>query len=667
MAKKNIVIVESPAKAKTIEKFLGSGFSVTASGGHIADLPKTKLGVEIKDNEFVPSYIIISAKRKSVTALKKKVQKCDTLYLAADPDREGEAICWHLARVLGKGKEIKRVLFYEITKQAILDAFKNPIEIDQHKVDAQQARRILDRLVGYGLSPLLWQKITRGLSAGRVQSVALRLIVDREKEIKDFNPEEYWELEALLKKIDATAEIKAKLQKINNEKPGLKSEEEISKLVEQLKKEKFFVSDIKESAKKRNPSAPYTTSKLQQDAFNVLRFPAAKTMRIAQQLYEGIELENSVSVGLITYMRTDSVRISQQALDSVRNFINAEFGAEYVPETPVLYKTKKNAQAAHEAVRPTYVERTPESLEPFLNKEQLKLYTLIWNKFVSSQMSPALISTKRLDITAGNCLFAVSDSKVTFPGFLILSRQEEEKKEENKIPEVTMGEVLELISLNPSQHFTQPPPRYTDASLVKILEEKGIGRPSTYAPIIHTILMRNYVQRQANYLLPTELGIIVIELLLQHFPRVMDVQFTAELEEELDAIEEGNVNWQEVLKKFYTPFSINLEAAKVKMREVKKEVIETDEICPKCGRHLVVKWGRLGKFLSCAGFPDCIFSKSISLGIPCPKCKTGDVISRKNKRGRYFYGCSRYPECDFISNKMPQDESSNEDKENDSK
>lgn len=655
MGKKSLVIVESPAKAGTIEKFLGPGFTVTASGGHIADLPKSKLGIEIKDKEFIPAYVVISAKRKNMTALKKKVKDCDVLYLAADPDREGEAICWHLARLLGKGKEIKRVLFYEITKDAILNAFKNPLELNQHKIDAQQARRVLDRIVGYELSPLLWKKVMRGLSAGRVQSVAVRLIVDREDEIKKFKPEEYWELEALLKKTNTAEEIKAKLQEIDGKKSELGDERITLELVERLKKEKFAVSNVKETTKKRNPLPPYTTSKLQQDAFNILKFSAARTMKIAQELYEGIELENSQSVGLITYMRTDSVRVSELAIGAVRKFIGEKFGKEYLPEKPLYYQNQKKAQGAHEAIRPTYVERSPESLSSFLSKDQLKLYTIIWNKFVSSQMNPALISTKRIDIAAGNCLFAATASKVVFPGFLILTQEKEEA--ENKFPDVAVGEILELLNLSPSQHFTQPPPRYTEASLVKMLEEKGIGRPSTYAPIIQTILMRDYVRRQANYFVPTELGIMVTGLLLEHFPNIMDVKFTAGMEEELDAIEEGQMDWQKVLWNFYEPFSNNLEAAKVKMREVKKEVITTDEICPRCGKPLVIKWGRLGKFLSCAGFPECTFSKSIGLGISCPKCKTGEVISRKTKRGRFFYGCSRYPECNFISNKLPQTES----------
>jgi DNA topoisomerase-1 len=651
---KNLVIVESPAKANTLSKFLGSAFVVEASGGHVRDLPRTKLGVEIDKSEFKPRYVLIPQKKKIVARLKEKVKDCAFVYLAADPDREGEAICWHLSKVLCNGKTYKRVLFYEITKEAVLNAFKSPAHLNQYKINAQQARRILDRIVGYELSPLLWKKVSRGLSAGRVQSVAVRLIVEREKEIKQFKPQEYWELEALLKKRGTHQEIRAKLQKINDKKPQLKNEEEILKLVEHLKSEKFIVSELKESTKKKNPTPPYTTSKLQQEAFNTLRFSASKTMRIAQQLYEGIEIEDSLRVGLITYMRTDSVRVSEQALESVRKFIEERFGKEFLPEKPYYYKTKAKAQAAHEAIRPTYISRTPESLSSFLTKDQLRLYTLIWKKFISSQMSPALILTKRIDISAGNCLFVATASFVKFPGCLILYQQE--KDQEKTLPKVKVGEVLELISLTPSQHFTQPPPRYTEASLVKALEEKGIGRPSTYAPIIQTILGRHYVGREANYLVPTDLGIVVTELLLKHFPDIMDIKFTARMEEELDAVEEGQMDWQKVLWDFYNPFMNDLETAKRKMREVKKEIIETDELCPRCHRPLVIKWGRRGKFLSCSGFPECDFSKSISLGVICPKCKTGEVVTRKTKKGRFFYGCSRYPECDFTSNRLPEKE-----------
>ncbi len=650
---KSLVVVESPAKAHTISKFLGSSFVVEASGGHVKDLPRTKLGIEINQGEFIPQYVIITRKKKNITKLKKQAKNCAILYLAADSDREGEAICWHLSQILGKGKEIKRLLFNEITKEAIQGAFKSPTELNQKKIDAQQTRRILDRIVGYELSPLLWKKVSKGLSAGRVQSVAVRLVVEREKEIEQFKPQEYWELEALLKRRHTQEKIEAKLQKIDNKKAQIKNEKESLKLIEKLKKEEFVISNIKESTKKRNPTPPYTTSKLQQAAFNFLRFSTAKTMKIAQGLYEGIELENSASVGLITYMRTDSVRVSEQALESVRNFINEKFSKEFLPDKARYYKNKARAQGAHEAIRPTSVARTPQSLSSFLNKDQLKLYTLIWNKFVSSQMNPALILTKKIDITAGNCLFGASASTVKFPGFLILYRQQEEQSIV-VLPEVKIGEVLDLLSLIPSQHFTQPPPRFSEASLVKTLEESGVGRPSTYAPIIRTIIERNYVRRQASYLSPTDLGTMVTQLLIEHFPDIMDIKFTAKMEEELDLIEEGQMDWQEVLRNFYKPFMSDLKSAKIEMRDVKKEIVETGELCPNCGKPIVIKWGRMGKFLSCSGFPECKFSKSISLGVPCPKCKTGEVVSRRTKMGRFFYGCSRYPECDFISNKLPE-------------
>ena len=653
MKEKSFVVVESPAKANTISKFLGPSFVVQASGGHVKDLPRTRLGVEIDQDKFIPQYVIITRKKKNIAKLKKQAKGCTILYLAADSDREGEAICWHLSQILGKGREIKRVLFNEITKEAIQNAFKSPTQLNQQKIDAQQARRILDRIVGYELSPLLWKKVCKGLSAGRVQSVAVRLVVEREKEIEEFKPQEYWELEALLKRRHTQEKIEAKLQKIDNKKAQIKNEKESLNLIERLKKEEFIVSNIKESTKKRNPTPPYITSKLQQEAFNLLRFSTAKTMRIAQQLYEGVELENSASTGLITYMRTDSVRISEQALKSVRSFINEKFGKEFLPEKMRYYKNKARAQAAHEAIRPTSVARSPQSLSSFLDKDQLKLYTLIWNKFVSSQMKPALILTKKIDITAGNCLFGTSVSTVKFLGFLVLYRQQEEQSAD-VLPEVKIGEALDLLSLIPSQHFTQPPPRFSEASLVKTLEESGVGRPSTYAPIIKTIIERNYVRRQASYLSPTDLGIMVTQLLIKHFPDIMDIKFTAKMEEELDAVEEGQMDWQQVLKDFYKPFMSDLESAKIEMRDVKKEIVKTDELCPTCGRFLVIRWGRLGKFLSCSGFPECKFSKSISLGVACPKCKIGEVVSRRTKRGRFFYGCSRYPECDFISNKLPE-------------
>ena len=647
---KALVIVESPAKARTINKFLGADFMVQASGGHVMDLPRRKMGVDV-DNDFRPEYVIIPARKKIVSQLKKEAKKVEGVYLAADPDREGEAICWHIKQCLNTDAQIYRVTFHEINERAVKEAFTHPGIVDMHKVEAQQARRVLDRLVGYNLSPLLWKKISRGLSAGRVQSVAVRLIVERERAIGHFTPVEYWELEAELKKRQLKRTFVAKLDKIATEKPKIENKEQADIILAQIRREKFKVSDIQQKEKRRNPQAPYTTSKLQQDAFNQLHFTASRTMRIAQQLYEGLEIGSAGSTGLITYMRTDSVRVSNEAQQAVRDYINDQFGREYLPPKPVLYKAKKMAQGAHEAIRPALPLRQPSTISDYLDADQYKLYTLIWNKFISSQMRPAIYAITTISITAGKFLFKAGGSTLKFDGFLkVFDSSKEEKKQ--TLPSLNKGEELELVKLNPEQHFTQPPPRFSDASLIKTLEEKGIGRPSTYAPTIQTIIFRDYVRRKKGYFFPTELGFTVSNMLTKYFPKILDLKFTATLEQELDEVEEGKLNWVEVVKVFYQPFAEELAIAQ---KKIKKEVIPTREICELCGRPMVMKWGRHGRFLSCSGFPKCKNARSITTEVRCPqKDCDGWLVERRTKRGRMFYGCSNYPKCNYAIDKLPQ-------------
>ncbi len=651
-----LVIVESPAKAKTIEKFLGKGFLVRSSMGHIIDLPMRKMGVDIENN-FEPSYVVISKKKKLLSELKSEAKDKDIIYIATDPDREGEAIGWHLASQLGKNKEVRRVVFHEITKKAILEAFENPSEIDIKLVNAQQARRVIDRIVGYSLSPLLWKKITRGLSAGRVQSIAVKLIVDREREIQAFVPQEYWELEAELKKNGERKTFFAKLEKIDGNKAEVKDKSSADGILSELQGAEYRVKDIKQTEKKLNPQAPFTTSKMQQEAFNKLHFRAGKTMKIAQQLYEGLDIGKEGTVGLITYMRTDSVKVAFSAIEEARFYIKDKFGADYLPSAANEYKSKKAAQEAHEAIRPTSVSREPDSIKEYLSQDQYRLYKLIWSKFVASQMKPALLSVTSVDISAGRCLFRASGTSVVFPGFKAAYDIEEEGEDKEKVkkaylPKLEAEEVLELIKLDPTQHFTKPPPRYTDASLVKALEEDGIGRPSTYAPTIETIVARYYIRREGSALWPTELGMVVNDLLTKSFPVIIDEEFTAKMEEELDEIEEGKVEWPQALKDFYGPFSQWLSKAQIEMKEVKKDVEELDEVCEKCGRKMVVKWGRRGKFKSCSGFPECKNAKPmVTTGIKCPEpgCD-GELVERRSRRGA-FYGCSRFPKCRHVENK----------------
>jgi len=654
---KTLVIVESPTKAKTIGKFLGRSFTVKSSMGHIRDLPKSQLGVDI-EQDFEPKYITIRGKGDILKELKEATKKADKVFLAADPDREGEAIAWHLSQYLGiRNNAFCRIEFNEITKNAIRAAVKKPRQIDFTRVDAQQARRVLDRLVGYKLSPLLWKKVKKGLSAGRVQSVAVRLVCDREGEIDQFVPEEYWTLTGRFHTGDAS--LTARLFKIGKEKAEIPHQEAMDQILKSLEGAKYTVSGITRKEKKRNPSPPFITSSLQQEAYRKLGFTARKTMQLAQQLYEGLEISGEGVVGLITYIRTDSTRISEIAQNDARALIEQKYGAEFVPEHAKQYETKGKIQNAHEAIRPSSVFRTPETIKQSLKPQQYKLYKLIWERFVSSQMSPALLEVTTVDIEVGDYLFRATGTVIQFPGFMqvyIEGRDDDSKEEEGILPKVSQGEVLQLIELLPKQHFTQPPPRYTEATLVKTLEERGIGRPSTYAPIIDTILARGYVLRQEKQFIPTELGKIVIEILKEFFPDIIDVEFTAELEKELDSIEDGNLPWKQVVRDFYGPFQKNLEYAEEEIGEIEIEDEESDEVCEKCGRKMVYKMGRYGKFLACPGFPECRNAKPIlkSIGVSCPKCG-GEIVERKGKRGRTFFGCSNYPTCEYVSWDKPTD------------
>ncbi|MFH1457575.1 MAG: type I DNA topoisomerase [Candidatus Omnitrophota bacterium] len=663
MKDKNLVIVESPTKAKTISKILGDNYVVVSSMGHLIDLPKKKLGVDIEKG-FEPDYEVIPGRQKMLTSLKKEAKKKECIYVATDPDREGEAIGWQIRERLFKNKKVFRVVFHEITPAAVNAAFKSPRDFDEKMVEAQVGRRVLDRIVGYFLSPLLWRKIARGLSAGRVQSVALRLIVEREKVINSFVPQEYWEIEAELRKIQNPKSLPvrqadkvqkpfiAKLEKIEDKKAEIKNREEADRLVSDIKDKPFKVLEIKKAERQRYPDPPFITSTLQQDGFNKLRFNATKTMIVAQQLYEGIDIGQEAPEGLITYMRTDSTRVAPEAIKEVRTFITSRFGKDYLPEKPNIYKVKKLAQEAHEAVRPTSVHRTPESLKASLSPTQYKLYELIYNRFLASQMTPARYLSTSVDIQVQKYLFAASGSKLIFDGFTaVYNKNNENDKGKNEIPELAKDEMLDLLQLIPSQHFTKSAPRFSDSSLVKALEEDGIGRPSTYAPIVSTLILRDYIRRLKGYFYPTELGFKVCDMLVEYFPKIMDTKFTASMEEELDEIEEGRLDRKKVLEDFYAPFKRNLDYAQ---ENIKKEVITTNEVCEKCAKPMIVKWGRKGKFLSCSGFPECKFSKSITTGVKCPEPNCGgELIERRSRRG-FFYGCSNYPKCTFTSRTLPE-------------
>ncbi len=665
---KSLVIVESPAKAKTIEKFLGKRFAVKASMGHVRDLPKSQFGVDV-DHGFQPKYITIRGKGDILKELRESARKAGRVYLATDPDREGEAIAWHLAQVLGLPEEEPlRITFNEITKDAIQKAIKHPRQVDQTLVDAQQARRVLDRVVGYKLSPLLWRKVRRGLSAGRVQSVAVRLIVDREDEVQAFVPEEYWSLTANLQVGQDGQSFEARYYGRDNQKQELKNKGEVQALLDRLAGAVYRVDSVKKRERRRNPALPFTTSSLQQEAARKLGFTARRTMSIAQQLYEGLELGPEGQVGLVTYIRTDSTRVADQAREEAAAFIKETFGPDHVStEGSREEKAAKHAQGAHECIRPTVVVRLPDQVRQWLTNDQLKLYKLIWERFVASQMAPAVLDTVTVEIAANRPsgaphrdglaqaaeVFRASGSTIKFAGFMAVYIEGQDEadtdKDESFLPEVSEGDTLNLAQLDPRQHFTQPPPRYTEAMLVRTLEEKGIGRPSTYAPIIETILARGYVSREEKRFVPTELGRIVVDLLKEYFPQVIDVEFTASMENQLDEVEEGKMPWSEVIGEFYGPFSATLTAAEeaIGPMEIPEEI--SDVPCDKCGRLMVVKYGRYGKFLACPGFPECKSTKPYleSTGVRCPKCG-GDIVERKSKKGRKFYGCANYPACDFV-------------------
>ena len=650
----SLVIVESPAKAKTIGKYLGSKFIVKASMGHVRDLPKSQIGVEVENN-FSPKYITIRGKGSVLKELKDASKKVKKIYLAADPDREGEAIAWHLAHALDMDKtETCRVVFNEITKQAVKDAFKTPRKINMDLVNAQQARRILDRLVGYKISPLLWKKVKKGLSAGRVQSVAVKIILDRENEISAFVPEEYWSITAKLR--TGNSAFEAKFHQLHGQKLELKSEEQVKEILNAIEKAKFTVADVKEKERLRHPAAPFTTSSLQQEAARKLNFRAAKTMSVAQQLYEGVDLGKEGTVGLITYMRTDSTRIAASAQEEAKEYILGKYGEDYAPETPRQYvKKAAGAQEAHEAIRPTSALRDPESVKEFTTRDQYRLYKLVWDRFMASQMSSAVLDTMSVDIAAGEATFRAVGSKIRFPGFMkvyVEGNDDGKANEDDKfLPPLKPGDKLKKDAIDPKQHFTQPPPRYTEARLVKTLEELGIGRPSTYAPTLETIQKRGYVAIEDKKFMPTELGELVIEQMEQFFPEILNVEFTAHMEEDLDHVEEGAEDWVRVLGEFYESFEKRLRVAEEEMKEIEIEDEVSDEICEKCGKPMVYKLGRFGKFLACSGFPDCRNTKPIvkDIGVTCPTCKEGHVVERRSKKGRVFYGCDRYPECDFVS------------------
>ncbi len=658
----NLVIVESPAKAKTIKKYLGKDFEVVASMGHIRDLPKSKFGVDVENN-FEPHYINMRDKSDVIKELKKQAKKSDTIYLATDPDREGEAISWHLAQLLNLNmNDNNRVTFNEITKTGVQNGMNNPRQIDIDLVNAQQTRRILDRIVGYQLSPFLWKKVKRGLSAGRVQSVTVRLIVDREREIRSFVPVEYWSVDAkFTTKGKARKTFPSKLVTIDGEKVELHTEEETNKILARLEGKEFAVTNVKKRVTRKAPAPPFITSTLQQEASKRLSFQSKRTMKTAQELYEGIEIKGMGAVGLITYMRTDSLRISDEARNSAKTYIEAKFGEKYIPDKPRVFKSKSNAQDAHEAIRPSMPELEPDSIKDNLTADQYKLYKLIWSRFIASQMANALLDTVSIDITADNCVFRSSGYSVKFDGFTVLYEEtKDEEEEDNKIlPEINNGDIVNVKELKGNQHFTQPPARYTEASLIKTLEENGIGRPSTYAPIITTIISRYYVERDGKQLKPTQLGEVVTDLMKEHFKKIVDAKFTANMETTLDEVEKGKTNWVETLDKFYKDFDKTLKKAETDMegKRVKVPDETTDLICEKCGKPMVIKIGRFGRFIACSGFPDCKNTKKIvqeTKGI-CPICGQ-KIVLKKSKKGRSFYGCDNYPECNFMTWYPPTEE-----------
>ncbi len=657
----NLVIVESPAKAKTIQKYLGSNFEVIASMGHVRDLPKSKIGVDV-ENGFTPQYLDMKGKEDVIKDLKKRAKKSECVYLATDPDREGEAISWHLAQMLNLDMNANnRVAFNEITKTGVQNGMANPHKIDIDLVNAQQARRILDRLVGYKLSPFLWKKVKRGLSAGRVQSVAVRLIVDREDEIRAFEPKEYWSIDAKLRSPHSAKQFTAKLAAVDGEKIEIANEMQAQMLLQRLENVPFVVTGIKKRITKKQPAPPFITSTLQQEASKRLGFQSKRTMKAAQELYEGIDLDDMGAVGLITYMRTDSLRISADAQTAAAEYIKGEYGENYLPEKPRVFKTKKNAQDAHEAIRPTMPDMTPDKVKNNLTSDQYKLYKLIWERFIASQMANALLDTVSVDIDAAGCQFKASGYSVRFDGFTILYEEKNENEEENQkmLPLLAVDDVLKVLKLDGNQHFTQPPARFSEATLIKALEENGIGRPSTYAPTITTILARMYVEREGKQLKPTALGEVITQLMKEHFEHIVDTAFTAKMETDLDNVEQGTADWVETLDAFYQDFAKTLAKAEEAMegKHVKVPDEETDEVCEQCGKKMVIKIGRFGKFLACSGFPDCRNTRKIvqETGGTCPLCKE-KIVLKKSKRGRSFYGCSGYPDCNFMTWNIPVEE-----------
>ena len=654
---KALVIVESPAKAKTIEKFLGkSHYTVKASVGHVRDLPKSQLGVDIENN-FEPKYINIRGKGDVIKELKKEAKKAKKVYLATDPDREGEAISWHLSYILNIDEDEKcRIEFNEITKGAIKNAIKNPRNIDLNLVDAQQARRVLDRLLGYQISPILWQKVRKGLSAGRVQSVTTKLICEREEEIKSFIPKEYWTIELVVLNKDGE-EFTLKFYGEDGKKIDLENEAQVNKILDIINNAELTVSKIESKSRRKSAPKPFTTSVLQQDAANKLNFTTKKTMMVAQELYEGIDIKGEGTVGLISYIRTDSKRISEEAREKAKDYIVDSIGQNYYKDHTKDSKGKKEkkVQDAHEAIRPTSVERTPDSIKDSLSKDQYKLYNLIWRRFVASQMEDSIFDVLNVECNIENLVFKATGSKLKFDGYTKIYNFTD--REDKILPSLSEGESLKIQKQDPQQHFTSPPPRYTEASLVKTLEELGIGRPSTYAPTITTILNREYVEKEGTSLLPTELGIIVTKILDENFHKFMEVDFTADMESQLDQIEEGNAEWKHVVEEFYSPLE---EAIKTALENIEKVNMdeETDEICELCGSNMVIKYGRFGKFMACKNYPECKNTKPIvsKIGVKCPKCKEGDIIMRKSKKKKVFYGCSNYPDCDFVAWNKPVEE-----------
>ncbi|MEG1504272.1 MAG: type I DNA topoisomerase [Enterococcus sp.] len=652
MAYKYLVIVESPAKAKTIEKYLGRNYKVVASVGHVRDLPKSKMGIDVENN-YEPHYISIRGKGDVIKSLKQAAKKAQKVYLASDPDREGEAIAWHLAYLLGLDLNDKnRVVFNEITKDAVKAAFKEPRTIDVSRVDAQQARRALDRLVGYSISPILWKKVKKGLSAGRVQSIALKMIIDREQEIRDFIPEEYWSIDGNFKK--KTKKFKANFWGVDGKKKKLPNAEAVKEVTSRIDGKDYEVTKVEKKERKRNPALPFTTSNMQQESARKLNFRTRKTMMVAQQLYEGIALGKQGTVGLITYMRTDSTRISDTAKAEAAEFIENTYGKEFSQHQARKTKNPQGSQDAHEAIRPTSVQRTPDEMKKYLDKDQLKLYTLIWSRFVASQMTAAILDTMKVTLEQNGVIFIANGSKIKFKGFMqvyIEGRDDGKEDKENVLPDLEKGDVVKSVDIEPKQHFTQPPARFSEATLIKTLEENGVGRPSTYAPTLDTIQRRYYVKLTQRRFEPTELGEIVNTLIVDFFPQIVDVNFTAEMENDLDKVEDGKEEWTKVVDRFYKPFAVELEKAEegIEKIQIKDEPAGFD--CDVCGHPMVIKLGRYGKFYACSNFPECRNTKPIikEIGVECPVCHKGQVVERKSKKNRLFYGCSRYPDCDFTS------------------